>query len=441
MHNVSMLQDKVAELILDRRREVVAPIADDHYIELGNESTYTARPMVLLLGNHSSGKSSLINHLLGQRIQRTGVAPTDDGFTILLHGETETTHDGHTMTTNPRLPLEDLKSFGHGMVQHLQGRRVPSELLKHVWMVDSPGMIDSGASMAQRPYDFPAVIRWFAERADLILLFFDPEKPGTTGETLTILTESLVGIDDKLRVVMNKMDLFDGIRDFARTYGSLCWNLSRALPTKDLPHIYTTVIPELVRPEPALPLEGFAAALLELEQHVSRLPQQRKDVLVSRFMQECQNVHMRVSVTEVLRRRVRRVRSWYACCWGVVSLALLGIGWLTLSWGTPDTALWGLAWIGGGLLWTILSLYFAGTVARIAEHHLRQRIDLLFRELYRTVLTLRDQADDLQYTWSNVRPGLVRTLQSMGLSNLKRVSQRRLRALRRIYEEELPTLR
>ena len=64
-------------------------------------------------------------------------------------------------------------------------------------MVDSPGMIDSprtmwrnanetqsnAASRSERGYDFPGAVRWFAERADVILLFFDPDKPGTTGET------------------------------------------------------------------------------------------------------------------------------------------------------------------------------------------------------------------------------------------------------------------
>ena len=36
-------------------------------------------PIVLLLGNHSSGKSSFINYVLGREVQTTGVAPTDDG--------------------------------------------------------------------------------------------------------------------------------------------------------------------------------------------------------------------------------------------------------------------------------------------------------------------------------------------------------------------------
>lgn len=40
-------------------------------------------PMVLVLGNHSSGKSTFINHMLGQRVQKTGRAPTDCTFTVL----------------------------------------------------------------------------------------------------------------------------------------------------------------------------------------------------------------------------------------------------------------------------------------------------------------------------------------------------------------------
>lgn len=91
-------------------------------------------------------------------------------------------------------------------------------------MVDSPGMIDSPMSRSiydrsrpddsagphrgsdtSRGYDFEGVVRWFAERADVILLFFDPDKPGTTGETLSILTNSLVGMDHKLYIVLNKV--------------------------------------------------------------------------------------------------------------------------------------------------------------------------------------------------------------------------------------------
>ena len=87
-------------------------------------------------------------------------------------------------------------------------------------------------AVMDRGYDFEGVCRWYAERADVILLFFDPDKPGTTGETLSILTNSLVGLDHKLLIVLNKADQFRKIHDFARAYGSLCWNLSKVIQRK-----------------------------------------------------------------------------------------------------------------------------------------------------------------------------------------------------------------
>ena len=91
-------------------------------------------------------------------------------------------------------------------------------------MVDSLGMIDSpmnqgGMSNANsnandrnkimdRGYDFQGVVQWFAERADVVLLFFDPDKPGTTGETLSVLLHSLGGMEHKLLIVLNKADQF-----------------------------------------------------------------------------------------------------------------------------------------------------------------------------------------------------------------------------------------
>lgn len=54
----------------------------------------TALPFVLLLGNHSSGKSSFINYVLGRKVQTTGVAPTDDAFTIIAPGPSDRDQDG-----------------------------------------------------------------------------------------------------------------------------------------------------------------------------------------------------------------------------------------------------------------------------------------------------------------------------------------------------------
>lgn len=44
-------------------------------------------------------------------------------------------------------------------------------------------------------------------------------------------------------IILNKADQFEKIHDFARAYGSLCWNLSKVIPRKDLPRIHTMCVP------------------------------------------------------------------------------------------------------------------------------------------------------------------------------------------------------
>jgi len=114
-------------------------------------------------------------------------------------------------------------------------------------MIDPPGTSHSpalGRSDTDRGYDFKRAMQWFAERADVILVMFDPDKPGTTFETLDVLTSSLRGLSSKMLLILNMVDDFRSVHDFARAYGALCWNLSKVIPRKDLPFIYTTYVPQ-----------------------------------------------------------------------------------------------------------------------------------------------------------------------------------------------------
>ena len=71
----------------------------------------------------------MINHLLGRGVQRTGIAPTDDGFTVLFHGDEEQSLDGKALTTHNALPMAELAKFGPGLIEHLRGRAIPASLL------------------------------------------------------------------------------------------------------------------------------------------------------------------------------------------------------------------------------------------------------------------------------------------------------------------------
>jgi hypothetical protein len=191
-------------------------------------------------------------------------------------------------------------------------------------LVDSPGMIDSPASrdrsnynaVMERGYDFEGVVKWYAERADVILLFFDPDKPGTTGETLSTLTNSLTGLDHKLHIILNKADQFRKIHDFARAYGALCWNLSKVIHRKDLPRIFTMCLPPSyqshVGDKPA-PENSLGQGLMDLERtreevvaEVLKAPKRRIDNAITRLGDSTALLQMHAKVVNYLRQQYRK---------------------------------------------------------------------------------------------------------------------------------------
>lgn len=105
----------------------------------------TPLPFVFILGNHSSGKSSFINFVLQRKIQEAGVAPTDDGFSIIAPGPEDAEMDGPTLVGNDDYGYTGLRSFGSNLVEHVKMKIRSKLALNEVIMIDSPGMIDSPA--------------------------------------------------------------------------------------------------------------------------------------------------------------------------------------------------------------------------------------------------------------------------------------------------------
>ena len=95
---------------LDRAYKRFAPLAERYYYTFTRPSvTVAGNPVVLFLGNRSSGKSSLVNWLLGDPpVQETGVAPTDDGFTFIMYGEQDEDVFGPAAVS--RLPEDRLQT-------------------------------------------------------------------------------------------------------------------------------------------------------------------------------------------------------------------------------------------------------------------------------------------------------------------------------------------
>jgi EH domain-containing protein 1 len=244
---INALQTELLEMV----EKHLTPVAVRYgYSEVPLEATIKWRPLVLVLGNYSSGKSALINEFLGSTIQKTGQAPTDDSFTILTNDETADPHshvhvteerDGNFILNDPAYPFESMKKHGQRFTSHFRLKKVNSPFLRELAIIDTPGMLDS-VTERDRGYNYQDVIGDFAQIADLILVLFDPHKAGTIREVHTSLRETLPArtFEDRVLFVLNRIDECASLNDLLRVYGTLCWNLSQITGRKDIPMIHLT---------------------------------------------------------------------------------------------------------------------------------------------------------------------------------------------------------
>ncbi|MEO1686635.1 MAG: dynamin family protein [Pseudomonadota bacterium] len=427
------VMEQFADRIRDFYGDPLEPLADQFMFRRPPTVGELQRPpQVLLLGNHSSGKSTFVNHLLGAEVQKTGVAPTDDSFTIITHGPSETDRDGPSVVSNPDLPYEGLRHFGDQLVSHVRLKLRPADLLRAVTLIDSPGMIDEAKAENGRGYDFPGVVRWFAERADLVLIFFDPDKPGTTGETLQVFKESLAGIDHKLLIVLNKMDRFQNLHDFARAYGALCWNLGKVIPRKDLPMIYNTFVPVDGRPRSALPMDDFEKARADLIEQLRRAPTRRMDNQITQMHAYAERVRLHCRVIDEAAHRYRNRRALWR---SLLFLLFAGLG--------GAVAFTGLIIalpVLGVLALALIAVVELVTLPR-AKKRLVARLDELFEKLHDRELLVRDRAEDLRALWAEVRPRAQEIAEKRGLQSFEKMRWRDREVLDELIDEHIPKLR
>jgi len=210
----------------------------DFHSPILNDADFDARPMVMLVGQYSTGKTTFIRYLLESDFPgiRIGPEPTTDRFIAVMHDENEGVIPGNALVVDPKKQFRPLSKFGNAFLNRFQCSNTNSEVLKGISIVDTPGILSGEKQRTDRGYDFIGVLEWFAERVDRILLLFDAHKLDISDEFRRSI-EALRGHDDKIRIVLNKADMVDH-QQLMRVYGALMWSLGKVLGTPEVARVY-----------------------------------------------------------------------------------------------------------------------------------------------------------------------------------------------------------
>jgi EH domain-containing protein 1 len=200
-------------------------------------SDFDAPPMILLLGQYSVGKTSFVKYLLGRDFPgiRVGPEPMTDRFTAILWGRDDKVIPGAALCSQQDRPFTGLSPFGNNFLSRLEAAELNAPILKNVTIIDTPGIL-SGQKQRSRNYDYEAVMKWFAERSDLIIVMFDAHKLDISDELKRVM-ELMVPHLDKIRIVLNKADSIS-TQQLMRVYGALMWSLGKVMNTPEVSRVY-----------------------------------------------------------------------------------------------------------------------------------------------------------------------------------------------------------
>ena len=316
---------------------------------LGSGDSYAMRvpwwPMIAVLGTFSSGKSSFINHYLGENLQSTGNQAVDDRFTVICHGTDNTTRTlpGLALDADPRFPFYKMSS-AIDTVTAGDGRRIDAFLqikisynkaLRGRILIDSPGFdADDQRNATLRIADH------IIDLADLVLVFFDARhpEPGAMQDTLKHLVANTIHRTDssKFLFILNQIDNAAREDNPEEVFGA--WQ--RALAQKGLTagRMYTIYNPDAAVPieDPAVHERFKSKRAEDIKEIYTRMHQvevERAYRIIGMLERNAKDIEQRiVPVTLAALSQWRRRVLWA----DIVGIAILvsAFGWLinTMGW-------------------------------------------------------------------------------------------------------------
>ncbi|RDY12542.1 putative transmembrane GTPase FZO-like, chloroplastic, partial [Mucuna pruriens] len=198
-------------LVLNEAIEVIkkaAPLMEE--VSLLNDAvSQIDEPFLLVIvGEFNSGKSTVINALLGERYLKEGVIPTTNEITFLRYTD---------------LNIEQQRCERHPDGQYIC--YLPAPILKEMTVVDTPGT----NVILQRQQ---RLTEEFVPRADLLLFVISADRP-LTGSEISFLRYSQQW-KKKAVFVLNKADIYQNNHELEEAMSFIKENIQRLLNTEDV---------------------------------------------------------------------------------------------------------------------------------------------------------------------------------------------------------------
>ncbi|KAH0786646.1 EH domain-containing protein 3-like protein [Histomonas meleagridis] len=162
--------------------------------------------IVLIVGGHSTGKSSFVNWFFGDNIQKVSAAIETSKITFITTGRKRQTLDGNT-TIKVFDFLEAYKDIPN-FVENLQTeKRLPvKERSSLVTFIDTPGLIPDKSRLA---YDSEQILLNLSRHANLIFVFNDPIGQAFSEPLLDFVEKSHIECRNKIHFFLSKSDSID----------------------------------------------------------------------------------------------------------------------------------------------------------------------------------------------------------------------------------------
>lgn len=224
-------------------REKLLPMEREHdfhhfYSPELTDADFSSRPMVLLIGQYSTGKSTFIRHILGRDYPglRIGPEPTTDKFVAVVQGDHDQVIPGNALVVDKSMPFTQLSHFGNAFLSRFECAKLNTPVLQGISLIDSPGVLAGEQQRVNRGYEFEAVTKWFADRVDMILVLFDVSKLDISDEFRRVLM-AIKGNDHKIHMILNKADRVT-TPQLMRVYGAMMWSLGKVVDTPEVSRVY-----------------------------------------------------------------------------------------------------------------------------------------------------------------------------------------------------------